>query len=471
MYNEETIIALSTPAGRGAIAIIRISGPNTLQIIQTIIRKPSDLSNKINSEFILQNTRKLLRAIIYHNNEVIDDGMFVFFGSPNSYTGEDMAEIYIHGNPLIAKKIINIVSSYGLARPSLPGEFTRRAFLNEKMDLTRAESIHRIITAKSEYELNAVKKIYFGDLYKLINRIRSELILLKAQIEAEVDFSDQDIDYSEKDQIKQKVNQIISMIQDVLKKSAVATRISQGIQIALVGKTNAGKSSLLNKILGWDRSIVSDIEGTTRDYISEEIELARTLVRIVDTAGLRETKDQIEKEGIRRSKEAMEKSQIILHIIDGSIKEYPFLPEIDEFVHSKDSYKKIIHIINKKDCLHKDAWNEEKLKRYANHEVIVKYISCKTGEGIEDLKQTIESFIKNQFQIQDPFLLEERHHYHFNKIIESLKRVNQLFDENAPEEIIAIEIQDALNHISELTGEITTEDILGRIFSMFCIGK
>jgi tRNA modification GTPase len=471
MYNDDTIIALSTPVGRGAIAIIRISGPNTLEIITKILRKPNQIESEINPQFVKNHTRKLLRCFIYIDKNLIDDGMFVFFNSPYSYTGEDMAEIYIHGNPLIAKKIINFVSFIGLARPSLPGEFTRRAFLNGKMDLTKAESIHRIITAKSEYELNAIKKIYFGDLYKLISKIRSEIILLKAQIEAEVDFSDQDIDYSEKEQLKQKVDQIILMIEEVLKKSSTISKVSQGFQIVLVGKTNAGKSSLLNRILGWDRSIVSDIEGTTRDYISEEIELAGMLVRIVDTAGLRETKDQIEKEGIRRSKEAMEKSQIILHVIDGSIKEYKFLEEIDEYIQSEEKYKKIIHIINKKDCLHPEGWNEEKLKNYVKRNVIVKYISCKTGEGIEDLKNMIEFYIKEQFQIQDPFLLEERHYYHFNKIIECLKKVKKLWEENAPEEIVAIEIQESINHIAELTGEITTEDVLGRIFSMFCIGK
>jgi tRNA modification GTPase len=471
MHNIDTIIALSTPVGRGAIAVIRISGSNTTQILKQIILKPSS-KEKIDEEYLFKNARKFLRAIISFNDEIIDDGMIVFFQSPYTYTGEDMAEIHIHGNPLIAKKIINVVSNLGLARPSLPGEFTRRAFINGKMDLTKAESIHRIITAKSEYELNAVKKIYFGDLYKLINRIRSELILLKAQVEAEVDFSDQDIDYSEKEKLKQKIVQIINMIDDVLKKSKIASHISQGFQIALVGKTNAGKSSLMNKILGWDRSIVSDIEGTTRDYISEEIELAGMLVRIIDTAGLRETKDHIEKEGIRRSKEAMEKSQMILHVIDGSIKEYSFVPELEEYIKNyKDNYKKIIHIINKKDSLHPDSWNEEKLKKYIHDDIVVKYISCKTGEGIEDLKQSIESAIKSQFQVPDPFLLEERHNYHFNKIKESLTKVQSLWDEGAPDEVVAIELQEALNHIAELTGEITTEDILGRIFSMFCIGK
>lgn len=470
MYSlDDTIVALSTSAGRGAIGIIRISGSNTLNILTSITTDPKN--KYLNKDYFYNNLKKIIRCNIKIHNEILDDGICIFFKSPNSYTGEDLAELHIHGNPLIAKKIINYIADNGWARPSLPGEFTRRAFLNGKMDLTKAESIHRIITAKSEYELNSIKKIYFGDLYKFINKIRSEIIMLKAQIEAEVDFSDQDIDYSERSYLINKINQIILLIDDILKQSSTASKVVQGLQIALVGKTNVGKSSLLNKILGWDRSIVSEIEGTTRDYIAEEIELAGLTVRIIDTAGLRETHDVIEQEGIRRSKEAMDRSQIILHIIDGSIPQYEFLPEIVEYIHNKESYKKIIHIINKKDNLNSAAWNESKLKEYAQHDVFVHYISCKTSEGINELKQHIENIIKERFPQNNPYLLEERHHYHFSKIKESLKTVLDLWEDHAPDEIVAIEIQQALNHIAELTGEITTEDVLGRIFSMFCIGK
>lgn len=462
MNNQDTIIALSSPPGRGAISIIRISGTNTKIILSTIAKKINQNSFE---QFI---PRTIQRCNFYLNNEWIDDGMFVFFQAPNSYTGEDMAELYIHGNPLISKKIINYVSFKGLARPSLPGEFTRRAFLNGKMDLTKAEAINRIISARSEYELNLTKKVYFGELYKLINKIRSEIISLKAQIEAEIDFNDQDIDYSEKEILKGKVKNIKNQIQLLLNNSSTLAKVSQGIQISLIGKTNAGKSSLMNKILGWDRSIVSEIEGTTRDYISEETEISGVLVRIVDTAGLRETYDLIEKEGIRRSKEAIEKSSIILHLIDGSISKYEFTKEIQDLL-KQETEKKIIHVINKKDILHPHCWKVEDFLAYPNQKVI--YISCKTGEGLEELKNTIEEYIHNQCNISDPFLLEERQYFHFTKILESLEKLELLWNQNAPDEIVAAELNFAIEHLGELTGEITTEDILGRIFSMFCIGK
>ncbi|MFN3605321.1 MAG: tRNA uridine-5-carboxymethylaminomethyl(34) synthesis GTPase MnmE [Leptonema sp. (in: bacteria)] len=462
MHTEDTIISLSSPPGRGAIGIIRISGKNTKSILNLIAKTPNN--QKINT----LHPRKLQRALFYLDGEWIDDGMFVYFHSPFSYTGEDMAELYIHGNPLIAKKIISFVSLKGLARPSLPGEFTRRAFLNGKIDLTKAESINRIIQAKSEFELNSLKKIYFGDLYKLIHKIRSEILLLKANLEAEIDFSDQDIEYTEKEVLIQKVYEIKNKIQNLLENSSLVSKISQGIQISLVGKTNAGKSSLMNKILGWDRSIVSEVEGTTRDYISEEMEIAGILVRIVDTAGLRVTYDKIEQEGIKRTKEAMERSFLILHIIDGSLPKYEFTEEITKFL-KKNHNKILVHIINKKDTLHKDSWKIEDFIQDQNTKVI--YTSCKTGEGLLELKNLIEELIQNHYQVTDPYLLEERQYYHFNKILESLEKILTLWNQNAPEEILSVELNYAIEHLAELTGEVTTEEILGKIFSMFCIGK
>ncbi len=460
---EDTIIALSSPPGRGAIAIIRISGKNTFSIIKKIAKTPN------NENFYELPHRKLLRANFYINDEWIDDGMFVIFKAPNSYTGEDMAELYIHGNPLIAKKIINFVSSETLGRPSLPGEFTRRAFYNGKMDLLKAESINRLIQARSEFEFNSIKKTYFGDLYKLVNKIRAEILLLKAQIEAELDFSDQDIEYTQKENLILNVNEIKNKIENLLKNSSLLAKISQGIQIAIVGKTNAGKSSLMNKILGWDRSIVSEIEGTTRDYISEEIEISGILVRIVDTAGLRETLNIIEKEGIKRSKEAIKKSLIILHLIDGSLPKYEFTQEIKELLQNI-SNKIIIHIINKKDQLHPEAWKLENLE-INNKNLFGLYLSCKTGENLDELKNLIEKIIQNQTYVSDPYLLEERQYYHFSKINESLNNVLHLFKQNTPLEIISSELNDVIHHLAELTGEVSTEEILGKIFSMFCIGK
>lgn len=463
MEFEDTIISLSSPPGRGAISVIRISGNNSIPIIKKIAKKPN-LKNFQQLEF-----RKLYRAYFYLNEEWIDDGMFVVFKAPNSYTGEDMAELYIHGNPLIIKKIINFVSFEKLGRPSLPGEFTKRAFYNGKMDLLKAESVNRIIQARSEFELHSIKKIYFGDLYKLINRIRSEILLAKAKIEAELDFSDQDIENTQKETMIFNITEIKNKIDTLLKNSSLIAKISQGIQIAIVGKTNAGKSSLMNKILGWDRSIVSEIEGTTRDYISEELEIFGILTRIVDTAGLRETLDSIEKEGIRRSKEAIEKSSIILHLIDGSIPKYEFTSEIKELLQNT-SNKTIIHLINKKDQLHKDSWKIENLEVNYQRSFAL-YISCKTGENLAELKELIEKIIQNQTSVADPYLLEERQYYHFSKINESLDTILLLFKQNAPEEIISAELNVAIQHLQELTGEISTEEILGKIFSMFCIGK
>ncbi len=463
--DNSTIIALSSPYGRGAISIIRISGGNTKYILENLIKKENHPFQK--------NPRKVYKSSFYINSQVIDEGMFVFFKGPYSYTGEDLAEIYIHGNPIIVKKIINFVAQTGWARPSKPGEFTRRAFINGKMDLTKAESIHRIITARSEYELNAIKNIYFGDLYKLVHKIRSEIINIKAFIEAEIDFSDEDIDLVGREKIKENIKNIIKNIHQLLEKSSVVSKVSQGFSIAIVGKPNTGKSSLLNKILGWDRSIVSEVEGTTRDYISEEIEYMGMPVRITDTAGLRKTDDFIEKEGIRRSRQIVEKSEIILHLIDASLEKYDFLQDYEDSLKQiiLSNEKKVIHILNKIDKKHHQSWNEESLKNYITQPIDIVKISCKTGEGISELKLKLEKMISVFYEIKDPFLLEERHHYHFQAIIQSLNKVIDLWKYNAPDEIISLEFDNVLQNISQLTGEVTTEEVLGRIFSMFCIGK
>lgn len=471
-FSDDTIIALSTPFGKGAISVVRISGKNTLEILSKIASKSEVSFTGYNIEEIKKKPRYLFRSFFFVESQPVDDGLFAFFPAPHSYTGEDVAELYLHGNPIISKTIIRFLSATGLARPALPGEFTRRAFLNGKIDLTKAEAIHRLITAKNEVEWIAARRMYFGDLYRWIQRLRSDIILLKAQIEAEIDFSDQEIDYSEKEALIASTQRIIQQIENLLQRSHKLKALSQGLQIALVGRTNAGKSSLMNRLLGWDRSIVSDVEGTTRDYIAEEVEIAGTTVRLVDTAGLRNTSDAIEKEGIRRSKDIMARSKILIYVIDGSVESYDFFPEIQEYIakdNNNDNVKKVIFVINKKDILHPGAWNYEKLKSLTGDPHVI-MVSCKTGEGIEELYRTIENFVKEDLP-EDSLLLEERQIYHLLRIKESLEKAVALWYQNTSEEIVALEIQQALDNIAELTGEITTEEILGRIFSMFCIGK
>lgn len=461
---RDTIAALSTAPGRGAIAVVRISGPATAEAVRRFcITKGSSA---------IERPRVMTRVIVRSDDGFIDDGLAVYFPGPHSYTGEDCAEIFLHGSPLIVRRLLTELSEKLGIRPALPGEFTRRAFQNGRMDLTTAESVRRIIDARSQYELQGAQRLYSGELKRSIARFRSALMNLKAETEAEVDFSDEDLTFESKDARRRRVDDLLQQIDDILARSGAAQRMSEGFRIALIGATNAGKSSLLNRLLGWDRSIVSDVHGTTRDYVSEDVELGEFRVRFIDTAGLRLTEDSIEREGIRRSFEEMKRSQLILHLIDGSRENIEINEALEYELSQSTESKKIIHILNKIDILHERAQHDtyfDGIRRYGNFELI--RISCKTGEGVDVLRRRIIAYLEDEPGGLDPFLLEERHRHHFQAMREALQRLLSLWSAGAPDEICALEIDTALENAAAITGEITTEDILGRIFSVFCVGK
>ncbi len=345
------------------------------------------------------------------------------------------------------------------ARPADPGEFTRRAFLNGKLDLPQAEAVRRIIEAKSQFELRASQKLLAGELSRLVSRFRSTIISLKAETEAEVDFATEDLTFETKAERISRIVALEAEIAKIVERAAGTTRAASGFQIALMGVPNAGKSSLLNRMLGWDRAIVSDIPGTTRDYLAEEIELDGVTVRFVDTAGLRATTNQVEAEGVRRSESEIKRSRLVLHVIDGARPAYP-LPPVPETA----SDPALLYVLNKKDALVPDAWAPG-----SGMDTVV--ISCATGDGLDLLREKIRGHLFASINLTDPLLLEERHRFHFLECRSALNRAHQLLTDNAPAEIVALEIDTALRHTGEVTGRITDEEILGRIFSMFCVGK
>jgi len=461
---DDTIIAVSTPAGRGAIGVIRISGPLTETIlsklcVQKSISSHKSISNKSISKFPPR--KSILVTFIDKHGEFIDEGLATFFPGPKSYTGEDVAELSFHGNPIILRTFTLEAIEISGIRPAEPGEFTRRAFLNNKLDLTQAEAVSRIIDAKSEYEINAGRKMLKGELGRILSRFRSAMISLKAETEAEVDFSTEDLTFENREERIRKINEITGEIETILEKSASASRIVGGFRIAIVGLPNAGKSSLMNAMLGWDRAIVSPVAGTTRDYLSEDMEIDGVAVKFIDTAGLRSTSDEIEKEGVRRSRGEIQKSNIILHVIDSASEKFDSIDDIRELMGDA----RVIHVFNKSDL------KENEKNKFDTDPDEAIFISCKTGKNMAELKEKIRKIIFMDPSAKDPLLLEERHRYHFNRIKSALENVISLWNENAPDEIAAVEIDTALAHAGEITGKISTEEVLGRIFSMFCIGK
>lgn len=460
---EDTIVAVSTASGSGAVGIVRISGPAVLAILNRHCR---NIKNDARPRFE-DRPRAALHCRFFANesDSLIDEGLIVFFPGPHSYTGEDVAEISLHGNPLILRDAVNaILAANRDTRPARPGEFTRRAYLAGRMDLSRAEAVHRIVTARTELELEAGRKNLYGELSRNMSRFRSAIIHLKAETEAEVDFSTEDLTFESLEQRRLRARDLIAQIDELLRRGRETERLRHGFQVALAGVPNAGKSSLLNRMLGWDRSIVSPVPGTTRDYVSEEIDLDGVMMRFVDTAGLRESDDVIEAQGVRLSHQALQNSQIILHVIDGERERYD-LPDLRI---AGEHAPEVIHVFNKSDV--RDVRDDYAPVLPAKAVTIA--VSCKTGAGIEELRQRLRQIVfADDAAAQDPLLLEDRHRYHLSHVREALERVLELWEHRAPDEVVALELDEALFHAGAVTGRIDNEEILGRIFSVFCVGK
>lgn len=442
-----TIVAIATYPGRSALGTVRISGPETLKLLNQLLRprkKPFEFE---------KNPRVItLCDLVDVANNHIDEAMAVFYAAPASYTGEDSAEITLHGNPLILRETVQALCQAG-ARPAEPGEFTSRAFRNGRMDLTKAESVVRLIEARSEYELGAARKLMGGELSTTMSKFRSAVIGLKAETEAEVDFSTEDLTFESLDKRKGRVRTMITEIDSILARARATGRIREGISVALVGAPNAGKSSLLNRIVGYDRAIVTEIPGTTRDTLSEELQIGGIPVRFVDTAGIRSTDDPVEREGVRRSIREMEASTIVLHIVDGSRPAYDLEADVTR--------PNVIHILNKVDQRHAEARSQADWIE----------ISCRTGQGLAELNQAVRDMVLQEPESRDPILLEDRHRFHFERIKGALEKILELWERRAPDEIVAVELDEILEHTGRMTGKISTEEVLGRIFSTFCVGK
>lgn len=470
LAEEATIVAVSTPPGRGAIGIVRISGPAAGLALRHHCRFKRDI--------LAFPRRMLVGEFLDLQGQVIDRGLAVYHPAPHSYTGEDLAELFLHGNPLLLQRLIDTLGQQRGIRPAEPGEFTKRAYLHGKLDITEAEAVQRLIAARSEWELMASRKNLQGALKRMVSRFRSGIIHLKAEIEADLDFSTEDLALQSKQERIEQVELLLEDLEGILQRSQITRRICSGIQAVLVGPPNAGKSSLFNQILGWERAIVSAEAGTTRDYVSEEIQLKGVTLSLIDTAGLREVEGEIERKGIHLSKQLIQQSQIVLHVIDGARPPYPY-PEILEGASTQPSIKEasaqaasarpsikasVIHVINKSDL-------ESSKKHSLPAEASSARVSCATGEGMEALQDLLCEHIFLDASPADAILLEERHRRHLLRARDALQKTVALWEQRAPDEIVALEVDRALENIGAISGRIDNEEILGRIFSLFCVGK
>lgn len=450
---DDTIVSLATPPGIGAIGVIRLSGPTAIAAVSGLF-SPRNL--------LQQESHTLHVGYIRDSGKTIDEVVVSLYRSPRSYTGEDVVEISCHGSPYIHQQVIDACIRAG-ARLARPGEFTQRAFLHGKMDLTQAEAVADLIASNTSASHKSALHNIRGGFSQILRNLREHLIKFSALIELELDFSQEDVAFADKPQLYKLVQEASLQVSHLLSSFKLGNVIRNGVQVAIVGRPNAGKSTLLNTLLNENRAIVSEIAGTTRDTVEEVIHIDGILFRLVDTAGLRSvTSGMIEDMGIKRSLEKIEQSDLVLYMFDASNTSPAELKEITSGQQLRD--RDYILVANKSDLV-SDA-------RLFSEIPGILYISAKNGEHIEALKQRlVDSVIQGQVQVEDAIITNTRHYQALLEISRSLTDIREGLDNEIPGDLIALDIRRCLQYLGEITGEITSEDQLDFIFSKFCIGK
>lgn len=459
---KETICASSTPSGFGALGVIRVSGNQALDVLYKVF-------TPLYPDQDYPRPRHIYLGLFYNDSTLIDEIQMVFYKSPFSYTGEDMVEFFHHGSPFIQKKILETLLANGL-RLAKPGEFTLRAFLNQKMDLLKAESINDLVFAEHEASHKLAINQMRGFFSERIKNLRQKLIDLTALLELEIDFSEEDVEFADRETLVKTAREIIDESQKLLDTFRMGNVLKNGIPVAIIGKPNVGKSTLLNRILGEERAIVSDIPGTTRDYIEDLIYVRGIPLRFIDTAGIRTRAEQIEHLGIQKTFEKAQEAEVILLMLDPSNFSEEFVHEQISMLKNKVSnfeQKKILLVLNKIDLLEELPLHWKELMEWD-----VVFISAKRNENIDLLLDKIVSFYEIQPQaIPDVVLTNLRHVEAFTRIIQHLNEAISLIQLHASQDLVSQACRLAIDELGQITGEITNEDILDAIFSRFCIGK
>jgi tRNA modification GTPase len=452
---DDTIVALATPQGIGAIGVIRVSGKNTFSILNALF--PSkDLS--------AQASHTLHVGYLKDGEQVLDEVVLALFKGPKSYTGEDVIEISCHGSPFIQEQVIGAITKRG-ARLAKPGEFTQRAFLNGKLDLAQAESVADLIASNTEASRKTALNNMRGGFSSDLKQLREQLIRFSAMIELELDFSQEDVEFADRKELKALIAELHHSTQQLIRSFSLGNVIRNGVQVAIIGKPNAGKSTLLNVLLNENRAIVSDIAGTTRDTIEEVININGILFRLVDTAGIREhTTDVIEQIGVEKSLEKMNASDIVLYLFDINSTAVEELQAFEQNL--KDKHIQYLLVANKIDTADTGIVNA------ITHIPSAILISAKSMTGIDILKQALtQKAISGDVNTEATIVTNARHHDALLKLSQSLEEVQSGIDNQIPGDLLALDIRQCLHYLGLITGEITNEDQLDFIFSKFCIGK
>ncbi|HCE55927.1 MAG TPA: tRNA uridine-5-carboxymethylaminomethyl(34) synthesis GTPase MnmE [Lutibacter sp.] len=465
---NDTIIALATSSGVGAIAVIRLSGEDSIEIVNRFFASKFGVKdlNKVKSHTIHLGN-------IVDGNRVIDEVLVSVFKNPHSYTGENVVEISCHGSVYIQQEILQMFIKNGV-RSANAGEFTMRAFLNGKMDLTQAEAVADLISSNSAASHQVALQQMRGGFSNEIKNLRQELLNFASLIELELDFSEEDVEFADRGEFNRLVEKISSVLKRLIDSFSLGNVLKNGIPVAIVGEPNVGKSTLLNALLNEEKAIVSHIAGTTRDAIEDEIVIDGVAYRFVDTAGIRTTEDIVESLGIQKTFEKIEQAQLVIYVFDlekiknGQLSLSGILEEIKKI---KDNYpdKQLLIIANKVDVA--DAKLIEKTTE-AFRNVSLLFLSAKEKIGIHELTATLTHLAnKGALSNNETIVSNSRHFEALNNALKAIKEVQKGIDNNISADLFAIDIRQALFHLGEITGQVTTEDLLGNIFANFCIGK
>lgn len=442
-----TIAAISTPAGEGAISLVRTSGPDAVPIADKIFRgkdKPSHFASHVQH----------LGEVVDDSGRLIDEVLISVHRTPASYTGEDLVEISCHGGTLVTAKVLEVCLRNG-ARNARPGEFTERAFLNGKMDLTQAEAVIDLIRARTDLALRSATEQLEGKLGERIRTIRAGLVELLAHIEASIDFPEEGIEPDEGKKLGERLDSVRSQIVALLGTADQGRILREGVRIVIYGATNAGKSSLLNRLLGYERVIVSETHGTTRDTIEETLNLRGVPVRLFDTAGLRASSSDVEREGIARTENSLKQADLRLHIADRNA------PRPSHFGERASNGNEIV-VLNKSDLPEHDDWQDFEAIR----------ISCATEEGLGELQEAMVARISREnLQAENSIAINLRHRDCLRRALEACERAREGMNHGTSPEYLAVDLNEALRAVGEVIGAVGVEQILDSVFGQFCIGK